>query len=412
MLMENPPDLPFLTSDIPGTGGEIKVDYADFQVEEIALYEPSGTGDHTYLYMEKTGMATNDVVNRLAKDLRVSRNAIGYAGRKDTRAVTRQWFSIEGADPEKIANLAIPNCRILRADRHTNKIKIGHHSANRFLIRIKNLAVPGALALEYARAVMDRLTTQGVPNFFGPQRFGSRFDSHMLGEAIVRDQREEFIDILLGRPYPNTEMSVIYTARDAYEKGDYQTAYDAWPTHYHDHRHALKLLKNSGGDKNLAFKMLDRRLKRFVLSAYQAYIFNAVLAARIDSIGKILPGELAYKHDNGAVFRVEDPQKEQPRADAFEISPSGPLIGLKMIQPTDQAQEIEAQVVAQANLDRQNYQQINSYRLKGARRSLRFQPRNAQVDLVQCNNTPAYLELRFELPPGCYATTLICEITK
>lgn len=412
MSMQSPPQLPFLTQDIPGTGGVIKAHYEDFQVEEIALYEPSGTGTHVYAYIEKTGMATTDVINRLARELKISRQSIGYAGRKDTRAVTRQWLSIEHTDPEKVANLDIPRCKILKVDRHGNKIKIGHHSGNRFLIRIRDLALPGEQAFEYAKAALDLLAKKGVPNYFGPQRFGSRFDSHILGHAVARNQQELFIDHLLGKPAPNTELSVIYEARSAYENGDYQAAHDAWPKHYHDHRRALRTLKKTDGNKKSAYGILDRRLKRFVLSAYQAYIFNEVLQARIDTIDRILPGELAYKHDSGATFLVDEPEKEQPRADAFEISPSGPLIGLKMIAPTDEAGQIESKVVEQANLEPDDFRKMNKYRLKGARRPLRFQPRNAQVELLKDENGKDLLELKFELPPGCYATTLISEITK
>ena len=75
-------------------------------------------------------------------------------------------------------------------------------------------------------------------------------------------------------------------------------------------------------------------------------MFNAVVAQRIQSLDKLLSGDLAEKQDNGAVFRVEDVTAEQPRCDAFEISPTGPLIGYRMTDPESEALQIEQAVFA------------------------------------------------------------------
>ena len=108
------------------------------------------------------------------------------------------------------------------------------------------------------------------------------------------------------------------------------------------------------------------------------------------------------------MFQVEDAEAEQPRADAFEISPSGPLFGYRMSQPSGEPGEIEARVLAAESLS-PNAFRAEKLRLKGARRALRFQPGDPNIRLG-ADERGAYLELRFTLPRGCYATSLLREL--
>jgi tRNA pseudouridine13 synthase len=156
---------------------------------------------------------------------------------------------------------------------------------------------------------------------------------------------------------------------------------------------------------------MDKHLKGFFVSAYQSYLFNRVLAARMPDIDKLLLGDMAYKHDNGACFHVNLPDAEQPRCDRFEISPTGPLFGLRMTRLTDAAGEIENPILEQEGLTDQQLRLMKRLGGPGGRRPLRFGPRNASVATGEDDFGP-YLELRFELDAGCYATTLLAEITK
>jgi len=402
--------LPFLTNDFDGLGGVIKTRDEDFFVEEIPLYPVSGAGTHIYALIEKRSLPTIEALSQIAKALHIRRQDIGFAGQKDAHAVARQWISIEHITPELITSLKINGVKILRLERHSNKIKLGHLAGNRFVIRLRQIAVPLRQAAKSATRIMAILARRGVPNYFGPQRFGSRNDSHLIGQAVVKGKVEEFVDIFLGRPQQGESAAVI-AARQWYEQGNYQKAHDTWPYVFNDHRRALRALINSGGSRKKAYNVVDKRLKGFFVSAYQSDIFNQVLAARMPRIDTMLTGDMAYKHDNGACFRVTDAQMEQPRCDAFEISPTGPLFGFRMTQLTGPAGEIENPVLDRNTLDSRDFRQMGYYNAKGDRRPLRFQPRDINVkhgtdDLGQ------YLELAFELDSGCYATTLLREITK
>jgi len=402
--------LPLLTADWPGTGGVLKVRCEDFLVEELPLYPAGGQGAHTYALIEKVGLNTLDALARIAGALGLPRREVGYAGLKDARAVTRQWISVEHVEPERLAGLHLPKISVLELRRHTNKIKLGHLAGNRFVIRLRQLAAPAEEAARRATAVLEELARRGVPNYFGPQRFGHRNDTQQLGQAIVKGQVEEFVDQFLGRPAPN-ESAPIRQARTLYDHGQYEQALAAWPYGFHDQRRALKALVQTGGKRRRAYAVVDRYLKRFFVSAYQSAIFNEVLAARMPRIDRLLPGDMAYKHDNGACFRVEDAAVEQPRCDRFEISPTGPLAGHKMTGLVGPAAEIENAVLERFGVGGEDLRQRGQLVGHGARRPLRFRPQNWQVSAGQ-DDMGEYLELQFELDAGCYATCLIREITR
>ena len=110
------------------------------------------------------------------------------------------------------------------------------------------------------------------------------------------------------------------------------------------------------------------------------------------------------------MFKVEDAALEQPRCEAFEISPTGPLLGGRMAALTGPAGEIENRILAKTQLEKRDLEQLGNY-VRGGRRPLRFQPRNWAVS-SGTDDLGQYLELKFELDSGSYATTLLREISK
>jgi tRNA pseudouridine13 synthase len=400
-------ELPYLTDDAKPLGGRIKAKPEDFFVEEFPLYPASGEGTHVYLTIEKTGLSTMRAVREIAKALGIPHRHVGYAGLKDADAVTRQTISIEHIDPERVRALAIPRIRVIAVTRHTNKLKLGHLRGNRFVIRVRE-AVPDRLV--DVRAVLDRLVREGVPNYFGAQRFGLRGDTWMVGRAMILDDLEQAVDLLLGRPN-EADYGEVRKARELYDDGRYEEAARTWPYPFRDERRACQMMATTGGKHRRAFVGFDKSLKRLYISAFQSYLFNQVVAARIGGLGRLMTGDLAYRHGNGAVFTVEDAALEQPRADAFEISPSGPLFGYRMTEPTGEPAAIEAAILSREGIRSENFRAPGAHKVKGQRRPLRFQPTDASV-ATGCDERGAYYEFRFFLPPGCYATMVLREICK
>src|SRR5450631_4429926 len=124
----------YLTADIPGSGGMIKESPDDFQVTEIPAYEPSGSGEHLYLTIEKRGMTTLEAIRRVARELRITERDIGYAGMKDSVGVTRQTLSVQRIRPEDVVGRDLDGVSVISAIRHVNKLKVGHLKGNRFRI--------------------------------------------------------------------------------------------------------------------------------------------------------------------------------------------------------------------------------------------------------------------------------------
>jgi len=400
-------ELPFLTAELPGTGGVIKRQADDFVVEEIPLYRPSGTGTHLYLQIEKRGLTTEQAVEAVARAAGVRRRDIGYAGLKDARAVARQTLSVEHVEPDRLRKLAVPGLRILALDRHTNKLKLGHLAGNRFAVRVREAVSDAA---RRAEPVVEVLTHRGVPNYFGPQRFGLRGDNGCIGLAALRGDYDEAIALMLGRPN-EADGEPILSARRHFEAGDYRAAADAWPRVFRDRRRACLAMGSNRGKTRRVWRSLDWHSRRMYLSALQSALFNQVVARRLGGIDRVLVGDLAQKHANRAVFRVEDAETEQPRCAAFEISATGPLFGRRMTVPEGEPAAIEAAVLDEAGLSTELLSDQASERIDGARRSLRVVAGEVELETGQDQHGP-WLGLRFTLPPGAYATTLLREVCK
>ena len=176
--------------------GEYRAAAEDFRVEECLDFAPEGQGEHLWLWVEKRDLSTLELARRLARACEVTPRDIGYAGMKDRVAVTRQWLSVHlpGRDaPADLAErLADTPVTLLEQQRHPRKLKRGVHRANRFTLRLSGAVVDDP-RLEPR---WQRLIEAGVPNYFGPQRFGPGGRNLSKARAILakgwrkRDDRE------------------------------------------------------------------------------------------------------------------------------------------------------------------------------------------------------------------------------
>lgn len=265
--------------------GTIRTTPLDFVVDEIPAYEPSGEGAHVFIRFRKTNLTTDEAVRAFARALDVDRRDIGVAGLKDKVAVTTQWISVPAKDAstdERVGALEIEGIEVLEHRRHGNKLKTGHLRGNRFVIVLRDVTPSRVGEVEEALANIAR---HGVPNAFGVQRFGREGDTHERARAW-----------LTGR---------------ARAPG-------------------------------------DPRLRRFHFSALQSAIFNAVLAHRVERGDWTVPicGDLLKKEDSGGMFVCTDVQQDRARAERGELSPTGPIIGDRMRQPEGEALELEQRIVA------------------------------------------------------------------
>ena len=398
--------LPYLTNDFPGIGGVIKTRPEDFFVQEVPLYEPSGEGEHVYVEIEKVGVTTYDAINRIAAALGIGSRDIGFAGMKDARAVTRQTLSIPGVTEEQVMTLKIPDVKALWAARHGNKLRIGHLKANRFAIKVREVKPTDVLKL---RAPLKMLAEGGMPNYFGEQRFGRRDNNDRLGAAYVRGDATAVLAELLGKPDPAVDDEAGLQFRAAFDRGELQEALKLMPPGHGMEFRVLKRLIQTERPQ-AAVWAADEKIRKLWVSALQSRVFNTIVATRIGSLGRVMNGDVAYKHENGACFIVEDAATEQPRADRFEISPTGPLVGFRVTLPTGEPLAIE-QAAYDAYPVSPDHFRNGSLRVKGERRPLRVQPTDIELE-AGVDDHGSYITVAFTLPAGCFATVLMRELMK
>ncbi len=336
---------PYLTSGVAGIGGYMRVRPEDFQVEERPLYLPCGEGEHLYIRITKRMLSTPDLIRKISSTLGIKVQGVGAAGLKDARAVTTQMLSLQGLSPERLARL--------KTDEQILSVEVLGRHRNRLRpghhagnrFRIVIRDV-ASHAKEAVPSVLDELLRRGVPNYFGPQRQGKAGQNYQVGTALLSDagRREK----------------------------------------------------------------MSRAKRMWYLNAVQSHLFNRMLARRITRIDRVLAGDWAMKMDNGACFIVEDAEKEQPRADRFEISPTGILFGSRVSWASGEPGDIERAVVVEEGAEPERLiEAAKVCGFRGERRSLRVQ----LVDLDWSIND-SVLTISFALPPGAYATSLLREIMK
>ncbi|MGB5285220.1 MAG: tRNA pseudouridine(13) synthase TruD [Polyangiales bacterium] len=334
--------LPYLTSSIAPIEAEFRSTPEDFEVEEIPAYPPSGAGEHVFAFIEKRGLTTKDAVRALCEGLGADPKAAGWAGLKDRHAVTRQWISIFGVSPEALQKVELEGIQVLDAAFHPQKLRTGHLRANRFRIRLRQI---DASRIEELRHLLTEIETHGLPNYYGEQRFGRE------GDNADRARR--------------------------------------WVL----------------GETRAPRAGFQRKMQ---MSALQSEIFNRCVAERVQSstLGKVYPGELVKKHESGGLFVAPDVEDTQARADAWEISPTGPIFGVKMRWPEGEAREREEALLEESGLSLDTLAKWKRV-APGTRRFVRIPV--PQLDLAVSDNTA---ELDFTLPAGSYATILVREILK
>ena len=159
--------------------GTIKSQATDFKVDEDLGFEPDGEGEHLLLQIEKVGLSTHELIDRIAADFKLKPRDIGYSGLKDRHAVTRQWLSLRLPGQSGHENAPeSADYRILKQGLHRRKLKPGTHRRNHFEVTIRNLSAFSSVTQNQ----IDLIRCKGMANYFGQQRFGSKQDN--VGRAL------------------------------------------------------------------------------------------------------------------------------------------------------------------------------------------------------------------------------------
>ncbi len=268
-----------------GIDGDVKLNLEDFYVEEVMKLKFDDKGRFTIIRVKKVDWDTMNFVRVLANALRISQRRIHYAGTKDKRAVTVQHFAISGLSEEKVErlrNLKIKDVEIEVIGRSNKGIKLGDLIGNLFRVVVRD-AEDG----KRIERIKKELEKKGTPNFFGLQRFGSiRFITHEVGLHILKRDYETAFWVYVAKPFESENESVRKIREMLWETRDAKLGLRELPKYLRYERNLLQKLREGKSEKE-ALLSLPLNLKMMFVHAYQSYIFNRVLSARIEEFGNL-----------------------------------------------------------------------------------------------------------------------------
>ena len=413
MSLPASPSLSERLLDAAPVQGVIKERPEDFLVDEIPLVDPSCSGEHLHMGVQKTGMTHDDLVDLLSRHCGVPASAIGHAGMKDRVAITRQTLSVHLPGLPDPPLLQHPQVQTLWMRRHDAKLRVGQLVGNRFSIRIRRT---DPLAAPRVMQGLRTLAQRGAPNAFGPQRFGHRGNGHVLGLRLARQDWEGLLSELAGSsgaPFPEWQSE----ARTKFDAGDFAGSLAAWGRGDHAERTAVRALLQGRSPRRAVLAIRDST-RRFWISAAQSAAFNAVLGRRMrdGTFDRFIAGDLANLHPGRSLFRVTaamladagEAASLQERLSRFDCSPTGPMPGSEVMEPEEACLALEAEAMASAGVDLEALRSSPAA-MQGERRSLRMRVGDPHVE-AGVDEHGAYIRVVFDLPRGGYATSVLAEL--
>jgi len=322
----------------PTLSADLRTNPEDFRVIEKLSFSPSGSGEHLFLQIEKTSANTDWIAKKLQKEFGLSSREIGYAGKKDRHSVAIQWFSLhlpgkeialdkwasnqegvdlegndqKGENRERISQLDKPEFKILTTVRHNKKLRIGSLKENRFEIVLRNFTG------KIDERLLDKISKQGVPNYFGYQRFG--FNANNLVNA------DDYL----------------------FQK----------------------------------IRIKNRNQRGMVISSARSLLFNLILSDRIkhQTWTKVLDGDCLMLDGSQSYFVVnKNASEEQSRVESADVHISGLLPGRQVSDAQSKVKQLEDEVLAQYPEWMNAFYRLN---LTTGRRPFRCIPRELSIDYI------------------------------
>jgi len=333
-----------------------------FFVEEIPLYSFSGTGNYLILKIKKTDMSTWKLITVLAKATGLQERDIGYAGLKDKNATTIQYISIpKQAEKELNRNLTTERVEILERTYNKAPIKVGHLKGNSFSIVLHHIDGKDA---KFFTTTAKKMQKEGIPNYYGYQRFGEDSRSYLQGKEIAHS----------GKRLKGSKEKLLVSAYQSH-------LYNKWL----GQRVKLSTIIASNNAEHAA-KKLDYPLELVKVLAKQPHLF------------KLFLGDVIMPYPYGKLGFVKDMHQSAEAFNQKKISPTGLLCGANVERAKSDAYYLE-----------EPYDDTELNALKGDRRFAWIWPKDVETEY---NPDSKKLTVEFYLPKGSYATTFLEEVGK
>ncbi|NMP27855.1 tRNA pseudouridine(13) synthase TruD [Rahnella sp. SAP-1] len=324
----------------PLCNGKLKANPEDFIVEEDLGFEPDGEGEHLLVRIRKNGCNTQFVAEQLARFAGIPARFVSYAGLKDRHAVTEQWFCLHlpGKENPDLSRFELEGCEVVRFARHLKKMRIGTLKGNAFTLVLRQLS-----DLADIEQRLQKIVSQGVPNYFGVQRFGRG------GNNLVQ---------------------------------------------------ATRWAKNE-------IHVKERPKRSFYLSASRSALFNIIASQRLAQglMNEAMLGDALQLSGRGSWFvaKAEELESVQSRVASGELLITAPLPGDGPLGSQLDAEAFEQSCIAEQTA---LLSLLKRERVEPARRAIMLHPQNLSWKAWD----EATLELKFWLPAGSFATSLVREI--
>ena len=359
-----------------------KAQTTDFIVNELLPLDFTGEGEHLWLHIEKSGMNTAYLAKLLSEWAEIPLRDVGYSGLKDRHALTTQWFSLRIPKKQLPESEFAPidigvdeSVTILAQQWHNKKLNRGTHRANQFIITLRDIQFASLesetpeqdlSAKQSAKSSIEQylanISHSGVPNYFGPQRFGRNGNNIRTALALFDRPAQE------SRPQP----------------------------------------------KKSKRKSAPREQNTMELSAARSLIFNEILAARVrdGSWDTGLAGEVFNLNGSGSIFASEELDDTlQARVKTGDIHPTGVLWGVGNDKVSDIAAAIETDIVDQSPLLTQLAAGLEQRDIKAQRRALRLPIEALSWEWHDKDDEQA-LVLNFTLTTGSFATSVLASLVQ
>ncbi len=404
-----------------GTGGRIKKRISDFLVKEISTdgsvceilgfskdgekqmveknWPPANVlegNDQLVLVLEKFNLDQNNAIRELSRKLFVSHKRIGYAGMKDKRAITSQKISVWQPDYEKIKAFSSRNMVLRDAQWSDKRVELGDLSGNEFEITIREIELDEK---ETKKRILEcfKEMENGIPNYFGLQRFGGiRAITHLVGKEFIKGNIETGVMLYLTATAPEEDEETKNARQELAQTNDFSEASKKFPNQLRYERALIHHLCKYPHDFAGAFQKLPKQLRIMFSHAFQSHLFNKVIEERLKAGLGIEP----------------------TKGDILEDSvPTAPLYGFESTLADGRQGEIEKKVLKEENLKLSDFKlkALSELSSKGKRKQIALFPKDMKLLKVERDELIEGMTkatISFSLSKGNYATTVLAEILK
>lgn len=404
--------------------GRVKQRYSDFIVEEVYLEnkekkcevkrfnipfeerkktkpmeipENNENKKNLILTLEKINTDTNYAISQIARGTSVSKTRIGYAGLKDKRAITSQRISIYEPNIEKIKKFGVRGLEI-RDPVWGERIELGDLIGNEFTITIRNISETPEEIKKIINE-FDKQIKNGIPNFFGTQRFGGKREvTHLVGKELLKENYKEAIMLYLTKTFEEEKEEIKKARINLAKTLNFKNALKEFPNECRQEKAILNSLVKDQDNFLGAFKTLPKKTQYLFTHAYQSYLFNKIIEKRMELL-----------KENPLLATKED--------DVNEETVLANLIGYETKFSSGIMGEIEKEILKKEEIDFNFFKvkSLSELSSKGSKKEISLFVKNFKLEKIfddEFNEGKKAITISFFLTKGNYATTVLRELIK